>query len=935
VSRDDKWGSGSKRFLRELFEKQHADYGNFFNDILEPLFYEALRVDRSHEDGYYSRFNCKIPFLNGGLFDPIGNYDWVHTDIKIPDNLFSNTKKTREGDTGTGILDVFDRYNFTVREDEPLEREVAIDPELLGKAYEKFNAIRPDNFAEYKKVLRSGRRGEENKFNKKFGVYYTPREIVHYMCQQSLINYLVTELKDKVDRLDIEALIHIGEQVSENEARVLSKGKETKTYSYQLPEGIRKHAGLVDDKLAEITVCDPAVGSGAFPLGMMSEIVRARNVLSKFVNDRNRTPYEFKRRCIEHSLYGVDIDPGAVEIAKLRLWLSLVVDEDDIKHIRPLPNLDYRIMQGNSLISEFMGISFESDTLRNSDNLLFRDELDELIGQFQKKKDKFLNESHVSRKSRLRDEVDSLLIEIFESKLRTQKADYFNRLGDIEDTHSRLPNEEERNSLIRQSKQKLYEEFGFNLDTAEEQLKEFTSGRQVKSFFLWSLYFSEVTHQESGFDVVIGNPPYVQIQKLSRVQKDKLAAQNYQTYSATADIYCLFYERGAQLLRPGGHLCFITSNQWMRTAYGEKLRQFISLETCPNGLLDLGEGVFDATTNTNILLFERNDPVAFFPATKVIANESLPLLHDSSWAQIPTTGKPWILSSVAEQKIREKMESSGIPLEDWDVSIYRGVLTGYNEAFMLDNQKREELIAEDSQNSELIKPILNGRDIKRYQLTSNDRWLLFIPWHFPLHEDKSIRGCSKKAEIAFRKMFPSLYNYLNNYRGALSSRNESETGIRYEWYALQRCAATYYEEFAEEKIVWGNLALSAQFSIAKPNVFINAPSNMITGRAIRYLIAILNSRLGDYYVRSLGVIRSGGFFEYKPMFVKQLPVPKVPKSEQQPFIDIVRGILSMRKTNPEADISKLEAEIDKLVYELYGLTPEEIKIVEGKDENAD
>ncbi|MCD6197448.1 MAG: class I SAM-dependent DNA methyltransferase, partial [Deltaproteobacteria bacterium] len=197
VGRDDDWGTGSKHFLRELFEKKHADYNNFFNDILEPLFYDALRNDRSHDDGYYSRFNCKIPFLNGGLFDPIGNYDWVHTDIIIPDKLFSNNVKTKEGDIGTGILDVFDRYNFTVKEDEPLEKEVAIDPELLGKSYEKFNAIRPDNFDEFKKALKSGKKGEENKFNKKFGVYYTPREIVHYMCQQSLINYLNSELNSE------------------------------------------------------------------------------------------------------------------------------------------------------------------------------------------------------------------------------------------------------------------------------------------------------------------------------------------------------------------------------------------------------------------------------------------------------------------------------------------------------------------------------------------------------------------------------------------------------------------------------------------------------------------------------------------------------------------------------------------------------------------
>jgi len=175
VGRDDDWGTGSKKFLRELFNKKHGIYDNFFNEILEPLFYEALRIDRSYDDDYYSRFNCKIPFLNGGLFDPIGNYNWVHIDINLPDSLFSNNESTKYSDIGNGILDIFDRYNFTVREDEPLEKEVAIDPELLGKAYEKFNAIRPENFEEYKKVLKSGKKGSENKFNRQHGVYYTPR----------------------------------------------------------------------------------------------------------------------------------------------------------------------------------------------------------------------------------------------------------------------------------------------------------------------------------------------------------------------------------------------------------------------------------------------------------------------------------------------------------------------------------------------------------------------------------------------------------------------------------------------------------------------------------------------------------------------------------------------------------------------------------------
>ncbi|MEZ0322699.1 MAG: class I SAM-dependent DNA methyltransferase, partial [Hydrogenothermaceae bacterium] len=218
------WGTGPKDFMRKLFNKEFGSYQNFYNDILEPLFYEALRTDRNADDHYYSRFDCKIPFLNGGLFDPINNFDWVNVNILLLSNeLFSNKNITKEGDIGDGILDVFDRYNFTVNEEEPLEKEVALDPELLGKIYEKLNAIRPDNFDEYVQVLKSGKKGEETKFNKEYGFYYTPREIVHYMCRESLLNYLETELKGKVTREDLEKFFNYAESHKEFEVVALER----------------------------------------------------------------------------------------------------------------------------------------------------------------------------------------------------------------------------------------------------------------------------------------------------------------------------------------------------------------------------------------------------------------------------------------------------------------------------------------------------------------------------------------------------------------------------------------------------------------------------------------------------------------------------------------------------------------------------------------
>ena len=933
AGRDDDWGKGSKYFLRELFKKKHGDYNNFFDNILEPLFYEALRIDRTHDDDYYSRFNCKIPFLNGGLFDPIGNYDWVHTDINLPDALFSNTRKTREGDIGDGILDVFDRYNFTVREDEPLEKEVAIDPELLGKAYEKFNAIRPDNFDEFQKALKSGRRGEENKFNKKFGVYYTPREIVHYMCRQSLINYLHTraneaKLSSSIKKTDIEDLIEVGELISEHEAMALIKQEKIKNgiqksseYTLLLSDCVHENAGAIDDWLADITVCDPAVGSGAFPVGMMNEIVRARNVLSVFLNDGAGSEYEFKRRCIEHSLYGVDIDPGAVEIAKLRLWLSLMVDEDDIKNIKPLPNLDYRIMQGNSLISEFMGINFDSDREKDTSPLL-KDKTDELIELFQQKKDEFLNESNVSQKTKLKAEIDNLLVEVFETRLKTQEADFFNRLKNIENKYSVLPNEKQRNEIIEQEKQKLYKDSGFDLETAEKQLKEFTSGRQIKPFFLWNLYFSEVFYNKGGFDVVIANPPYIQLQKNGGALAKLYQKSGYKTFARTGDIYALFYEKGHQVLNNAGNLYYITSNKWMRAGYGKKLRRFFAEQAAPKVLIDFGDAPLfaNATTYTNILILGKtaNADVAcrVFDLSREIDPEQnlLKNLAVQAGQFVPQfSDERYLIANQAELSINRKVEAQGTLLKEWDVKINYGIKTGYNEAFIINGAKRAELIAADPKSTEIIKPVLRGKDIKRYRIDFQDLWVI-----------NSHNGLKYKniPPIDVPDNYPAIFEHLKTFLPKCKKRADQGN----HWTNIRSCA--YIEEFDKEKIVWGNLNTNGAYAFENVDAFIIAPSNLLTSEteSVKYLVALLNSRLMFFVFKDIAYSRGGKFFEFKKVFVEQLPIIKADKIVRRKLEALVDQI---QAASPTADVAAMEAEIDQLVYKLYGLTDKEIKIVEG------
>lgn len=584
VPRKGKWGEGSKNFLRELFEKKYCNYRNFFNDILEPLFYEALRTDRLDSDHYYSRFDCKIPFLNGGLFDPIDNYDWVNTDITLTNELFSNNYKTPEGDIGDGILDIFDRYNFTVNEEEPLDKEVAIDPELLGKTYERFNAIRKDNFDEFVKSL--GKKEEETKFNKEYGVYYTPRQIVHYMCQESLIEYLHTETN--IPKQDIEIFIKHGSSIKEHEEIAKEKeeniasGKQKETtYEYKMPESVRKNAEQIDNLLADITICDPAVGSGAFPVGLMYEVVQARLALNAYLgNGEQRTSYEFKRHFIEKSLYAVDIDPGAVEVAKLRLWLSLVVDEEDFYTIKPLPNLDYKIMCGDSL-------THIEINLFNQESFAKLEEL----------KPKYLNESNPGKKHSLKQEIDKLLSEVTSGHKEFDIKVYFSEVFQ----HS-----------------------------------------QKKSDF-----------DKGGFDIVIGNPPYISTKGIDAENKKQLE----KNFGFADDAYNHFFFKAIQLLKENGILTFITSKTYWTIQTKKNLRELLLKNTILQ-IFDTANPFENAMVDTAVAIVKKIPPqpsheVVFLDGKTSIIEPKKYTIQQSDYANAPN--KVIFIPTDFNKKIYQKL----------------------------------------------------------------------------------------------------------------------------------------------------------------------------------------------------------------------------------------------------------------------------------------
>jgi tRNA1(Val) A37 N6-methylase TrmN6 len=851
-------------------------------------------------DAFLKMVNKVVPFLNGGLFECLDDKDrniyidgfsdnmskaaGVSNTLVVPDYLFFGREEKTDlsadygiKDKGAkeaavkGLINILKSYKFTIAENTPIEEDVALDPELLGKVFENL-------LASYNPETKTTAR-------KQTGSFYTPREIVNYMVDESLIAHL----KNAVSNWDME------------EKELDAKLHQLLSYDPDNPfENNTSLSAKIINSLDNCKILDPACGSGAFPMGILQKMVHilqkidpnneywqelqkekvqkeTRGVFSikdkeerkqllieineAFDETMNNPDYARKLFLIENCIYGVDIQPIATQISKLRFFISLVVEQKVNKDkdnfgIRPLPNLETRFVTANTLIG-----------------------IDKPEGEL------FYTQAVQEKEA----ELKAIRHKLFGAKTKETKVKYCKK------------DEELRHEIAD-----ILKKSHLPVNTAEQLAAWDPYDQNGVSPFFDPEWMFDI---KDGFDVVIGNPPYIQIQKFSgqQCQKD-WEKQHYKTFVKTGDIYSLFYERGNMVLRHGGVLAYITSNKWMRANYGKKTRQYFLENTNILQLIDFGDSpIFEnATTYTNILIFANRQAVnsikSWDLSKEYKSNKTLEqMLNENDSCETLFNEDSFVIIPTEQAAIKKRIEEIGTPLKEWDVSINFGIKTGYNKAFIIDSEKKDELIAKDPKSAEIIKPILRGRDIKRYKAEFADLWLI-----------NSHNGYSNVPPIIIDN-FPAIKKHLEKYWTNIEKRYDK--GITP--YNLRNCA--YLQEFEKEKIIYSEIVYDAAFYYDKQKIYPEATVFTMTGESLKYLTALLNSNLITYVFKSFyagGDLR-GNTFRYKKVFLANLPIPKIPVIKQLPFEILVDCILFAKENNMNIEANTFESVIDGMVYDLY------------------
>ncbi len=920
------WGSGPHNFMRKLFELAEKRHLNFFDDLLEPLFYDALNVNRG-EQGYCPALHCRIPFLSGGLFEPIDGYEWKYNNFGIKNELFSNKDKN-------GILDVFDRYNFTISEDEPLEREVAIDPEMLGKVFENLLEVQD---------------------RKSKGAFYTPREIVHYMCQESLINYLTNALQ--IDEQSIRNFILYGDLMKDEDsvkAKFLYNNMLISKELFLIDETGKVAVNRLDDMdkaLQNIRVADPAVGSGAFPLGMLNEIVRARQNISAYkaitqnsyenrmMYQTDRAPWRLKYETIRNCIFAADIDPSAVDIAQLRLWLSLVIDdeinpkaESDLYGHRnplPLPNLEYNILCGNSLVDELTGIKLinESELLGNTTiNTQIetaQSQIDTIIKKLIEKQDELYRCDNTDKKKQLKADIEYLRDKVIMLQMRGCTEEQFNKYHESKKTAS-------------------------------------------KPYVLWQLDFAKVFREKGGFDIVIGNPPYVGEKGNKELFRPIAATQfGHKYYCGKMDLFYFFFHKAIDIGNENAEIYFITTNYYPTAFGGKILRKDLKKRTQIRRMINLNElKVFESALGQHnmITMLTKNHTqniIAHNSICKLTGIANSNLLREILY-NLDNKNKIIENYYIQQNDLYEGNEYylriSGYTTENTDPAnviltkisdttlllktiahIKQGIVSGadkYTDAhqskfalnlpkgkgiFILTKEELTSLNLTDLEKTKYVKPVYKNGQISKYHINYDDKL-----WVFYITKDSNIsEACN-------------IIDYLKKFKPILSSKRETIEG-KLPWYSLHWAREKSIFEY-DEKIVNSRRALSNIFALETKHYF-EQSDIMITvikdeyykTFPPKYILGLLNSKLMYVWLLKRGKLKGKSLELYgKPL--EEIPIKEPTPEICDNVVNIVTEILKLDKQNKERR-EELMRIIDQNIYHLYNLSDSEITIVEDLNNN--
>ncbi|EAJ8132546.1 TPA: Eco57I restriction-modification methylase domain-containing protein [Campylobacter coli] len=920
-------------------------------DKLSELFFEVLAKEKSTRKK--SEF-AYLPYLNSSLFEKqsIENtleISSLSNDLKLfyyKNTVLKDDKcKAKKGQVGLleylfEFLDSFD-FGSDDEQSEILSQKELISSSVLGNVFEKLNGY-------------------------KEGSFYTPSFITSYMCKESITKVVLDKFNAQFD-LDAKNISELRKSLR----------KEDKKAQKEL--------------LNSIKICDPAVGSGHFLVSALNVMLSIYDELNLFdeefylevQNDeilitgrkgefieykRPSTPkdkahliqqelFHTKKDIIENNLFGVDINPNSCEITKLRLWIELLkhsfyqsFDDENYHDLKTLPNIDINIKCGNSLVSYF----------ETGKSLSHYPNIKERMSKY-KRIVKDYKEGFYTDKNLIAKEIKNLQ-ESFKNfclkdKFNKEIKQLTNGANEYSKKYGDFLADEHHDEKFKSFFSKNMFEFSFDEKVAIKEFanlkKEYDNIFNLESNhpFEWRFEFPEILDDDGnfkGFDLIIGNPPYIRQEELKELKPH--LAKNYKVYKGTSDIYTYFYELGFNVLKENGILSFITSNKYTRAGYGEALREFLLKNTYILKYIDLnGIKVFDsATVDTSILCFEKSKSKDNKFKYLALSNEILKtcaynigLYKDfAEFSQNSLSKESFTFSDENTSALKAKIERIGTPLKEWQgLNIYRGILTGYNEAFIITTEKRNEILAnckdeaEKERTAKLIRKMLRGRDIKRYSYEWAGLWVIFIPWHFPnVEKPKTML----ENEQDLKEQYLSLYKHLLSHKERLSKRNKEETGIRYEWYCLQRWGANYYQEFEREKIVYPCImAKEPCFSYETSFAFAMAPANIITSNSdiLKYILAFLNS---DFiYLMLIKFYMGGGIEgELKTNNLEKLSIPKINSKNEKladELINLVDEILKAKEQDKNANTQELENKINSLVYKLYNLTEDEIKIIENKE----